>query len=89
MMWRTTHLLHLSPEIFWACLIAAVPRSSDVAGTAAFSLLVLSQHHMGSSRVDTGSATEMPVTQARERVGRGVDGEVRYRGQDTSGAAIA
>jgi hypothetical protein len=39
--WRTAHLLHVSPQMFWACFVAAAPRSSDLAGTMAFSLFVL------------------------------------------------
>jgi hypothetical protein len=45
-MWRTAHLLHILPDTFWAYFVAATPLSSDVADTAAFSPLVLSQRHV-------------------------------------------
>jgi hypothetical protein len=52
--WRTAHLLHVSPDTFWACFVAAAPLSSDVAGTTAFSPLVLSQRHVSRHGISEG-----------------------------------
>jgi hypothetical protein len=70
MMWRAAHLLYILPDTFWACFIAAAPLSSNMAGTAAFSPLVLSQRHVnrhgisGSRHVTiVKEEGERPVTQ--------------------------
>jgi hypothetical protein len=52
--WRAAHLLHVSPETLWACFITATPLSSDVAGTAAFSPLVLLQRHANRHGISEG-----------------------------------
>jgi hypothetical protein len=52
--WRTARLLHVSPDTFWACFVAAAPLSSDVAGTAAFSSSVLSQRHVSRHGIPEG-----------------------------------
>jgi hypothetical protein len=52
--WRTAHLLHVSPDTFWACFVAAAPLSSDVADTAAFSPLVQSQRHVSRHGISEG-----------------------------------
>jgi hypothetical protein len=52
--WRAAHLLHVSPNTFWACFVAAAPPSSDVAGTAAFSPLVLSQLRVSRHEISEG-----------------------------------
>lgn len=54
MTWRTAYLLHVSPDMFWACFVAAAPLSSNVAGTAAFSPLVLSQRHVSRHGMSEG-----------------------------------
>jgi hypothetical protein len=54
MTWHAVYLLHISPDTFWAFLIAAAPLSSDVATTAAFPLLVLSQHHVSRHGISEG-----------------------------------
>ncbi|KAF7510189.1 hypothetical protein GJ744_007088 [Endocarpon pusillum] len=43
-----------STDTFWACFFAAAPLSSDVADTAAFSPLVLSQRHAGRCGISEG-----------------------------------
>jgi hypothetical protein len=52
--WRTAHLLHVSPDTFWAYFVAAAPLSSDLAGTAAYSSLVLSQRHVSQHGISEG-----------------------------------
>jgi hypothetical protein len=52
--WRIAHLLHVSPDTFWACFVAAAPLSSDVVGTAAFSPLVLSQRRVSRHGISEG-----------------------------------
>ncbi|KAF7508883.1 hypothetical protein GJ744_008592 [Endocarpon pusillum] len=66
--WRTAHLLHVSPDTFWACFVAAAPLSSDVTDTVAFPPLVLSQRHVsrrgifGDRHVTTVEERERPAT---------------------------
>jgi hypothetical protein len=71
----------------WACFVAAAPLSSDVAGTAAFLPLVLSQRHVSRHGISEGRhvtiveegkrpaardpAKVLPVPQAREALVEG------------------
>ena len=105
MTWRTAHLLHVSPDTFWACFVAAAPLSSDVAGTAALSPLVQSQRRVsrhgisegrhvtiveeGERPSDAGSRYGDAGASGKGGVGRGVDEEVRFQGQDADGGAMA
>jgi hypothetical protein len=86
-------------------LVAAAPLESDVAGSAAFSPLVLSQRRVsrhgdlrGSTRHDrrgggeageAGSHHGDAGASGTEGVGRGVDEELRFQGQDADGGPIA
>ena len=54
MTWRAVHLLNVSPDTLWVCSVAAAPLSSDVADTAAFSPLVLSQRHVSRRGISEG-----------------------------------
>ncbi|KAF7502844.1 hypothetical protein GJ744_004999 [Endocarpon pusillum] len=72
--WRAAHLLHVPPDTFWACFIAAAPLSSDVAGTTAFSLLVLSQRHVSRQGISDGRH----VTIVKEERKRPVEAGSRY-----------
>jgi hypothetical protein len=38
--------MYVLPDTLWACFVATAPLLSDVAGNAAFSLLILSQRHV-------------------------------------------
>jgi hypothetical protein len=84
-------------------LVAAAPLESDVAGSAAFSPLVLSQRRVsqhgdlrGSTRHDrrggggeAGSRHGDAGASCTEGVGQGVDEELRFQGQDADGGPTA
>lgn len=86
MTWRDTHLLHVSPDMFQTCFVAAAPLSSDVASIAPFSPLVLSQRRVSRHGISEGRhvtiaeeerqatrdpTTVMPVPQVREMLVEG------------------
>jgi hypothetical protein len=103
--WRAAHLLYVSPDTFWACFVAAAPLSSDVADTAVFSPLVLSQRYIsrrgisegrhvtiveeGERPANAGSRYGVASAIGKGGVGRGADEAVRCQGQDADGGATA